>query len=129
MKFEATTVDGKSFDAASLAGKPALFWFWAPWCPTCKAQIPEVQKLAKTYEGRVNVVGVGSLDGGNAIKRFADDAWGMTHLTDEQGKVWKHFGVVEQSSFLLLNAKGEKVFSAGYGGSSKLPDEVARATG
>ena len=129
LRFEATTVDGKPFDAATMAGKPVLLWFWAPWCPTCKAQIPEVQKLAKTYEGRVNVIGVGSLDGGDAIKLFADDAWGMTHLTDEQGQVWKHFGVVEQSSFLLLDATGEKAFSAGYGGSDRLPDEVARVAG
>lgn len=28
--FTASTVDGASFDASTLAGKPAVLWFWAP---------------------------------------------------------------------------------------------------
>lgn len=30
LAFTATLVGGGSFDAASLAGRPALLWFWAP---------------------------------------------------------------------------------------------------
>lgn len=33
--FTATTVDGKPFDGMSMAGKPTVLWFWAPWCPIC----------------------------------------------------------------------------------------------
>ena len=122
-------MDGKPFDGASLAGQPTLLWFWAPWCPTCRGQIPQVQDITKTYEDQLQVVGVGSLDGESAIRGFADDAAGPTHLTDEQGKVWKHFGVAEQSSFVLLDAAGTKVFSSGYGGTDGLADRVAEVVG
>jgi thiol-disulfide isomerase/thioredoxin len=129
LRFAATTVDGKPFDGASLAGQPTLLWFWAPWCPTCRGQIPQVQELAKTYTGEVQVIGVGSQDDRSAIENFAIEAAGPTHLSDERGEVWKHFGVVEQSSFILLDAGGTKVFSTGYGGSDQLADRVAELAG
>jgi thiol-disulfide isomerase/thioredoxin len=125
LRFGGTTVDGKAFDGASLQGKPVLIWFWAPWCPTCRSQIPQVQRLAKQNDGQLSVIGVGSLDDAAAIKRFAAQVPGVTHLIDERGTVWKHFGVVEQSSFVLLDGRGEIKFRTGYGGSEALADKVA----
>ena len=118
-------MDGKPFDGASLQGKPVLIWFWAPWCPTCRSQIPQVQRLAKQYDGQLRVIGVGSLDDAAAIKRFAAQVPGVTHLIDERGTVWKQFEVVEQSSFVLLDGRGELNFRTGYGGSEALADKVA----
>ncbi len=129
LRFTSTTVDGEPFDGASLAGQPTLFWFWAPWCPTCRGQIPQVQEIAETYVDQVQVIGVGSLDGASAIRGFAEAASGLTHLTDEKNAVWKHFAVAEQSSFVLLDATGKKVFSTGYGGSDELPARVADVAG
>jgi thiol-disulfide isomerase/thioredoxin len=129
LQFTATKVDGGDFDGAILAGKPVLLWFWAPWCPVCRGQIDQVQRIARDNEGKVNVVGVGSLDGAKAISGFAADAPGMTHLSDESGAVWRHFEVVQQSSFVLLDAKGAKVYSVGYGGSDDLADRVAAVAG
>ena len=124
LDFTATTVGGESFEGASLAGSPTVLWFWAPWCPTCRSQIPQVQDLAQTYGDRVGVVGIGSLDSAEAIADFAGDADGVTHLEDVDGELWTRFGVAEQSSFVVLDAAGEVVFEAGYGGSDDLGAEV-----
>jgi thiol-disulfide isomerase/thioredoxin len=130
LMFTSTTVDGQPFDGASLAGKPVLLWFWAPWCPTCRSQTGDVQAIARDFAGNVTVVGVGSLDDdAAAIKRFAADASGMTHLHDESGAVFRHFEVVQQSSFVLLDAEGRKAWSVGYGGSDDLADQVAAVAG
>ena len=130
LMFTSTTVDGQSFDGASLAGKPVLLWFWAPWCPTCRSQTGDVQAIARDFAGKVAVVGVGSLDDdAAAIKRFADAASGLTHLHDESGAVFRHFGVVQQSSFVLLDAEGRRAWSVGYGGSDDLADQVAAVAG
>ena len=129
LKFTGSKVDGGDFVGASLAGKPVLFWFWAPWCPVCRGQVDQVQRIASTHEGKVNVVGVGSLDEAKAISGFAANAPGMTHLSDETGAVWRHFEVVQQSSFVLLDAKGTKVYTVGYGGSDDLADRVAAVAG
>jgi thiol-disulfide isomerase/thioredoxin len=125
LRFTGTTVEGKRFDGSSLAGKPVLLWFWAPWCPVCRGQVSQVQKVAEDHKGAVSVVGVGSLDDANAIRAFGANATDVTHLVDESGVIWKRFGVTQQSSFVLLDASGKKVFSAGYGGSDELDEHVA----
>lgn len=130
LQFSATTTDGKSFDGASLVGKPVLLWFWAPWCPTCRRELPEVERLAKQYDGEVQVVGIGSLDSAKAISQFAERTSGFTaQLLDEQGSVWKHFAVTQQSSLVLLDSDGRETFRAGYGGSPDLAGEVATVAG
>ena len=62
LDFSAETVAGDAFKGASLAGKPAVLWFWAPWCPTCRGQIDGVSALVDEYGDKVAFVGVGSLD-------------------------------------------------------------------
>lgn len=124
LDFTGTTVAGETFDGASLAGRPTVLWFWAPWCPTCRGQIPQVERLAADHDGDVNVIGIGSLDSAEAIGDFAGDVPGVTHLEDVEGELWKRFEVTEQSSFVVLDADGTVTFEAGYGGSDELDAEV-----
>lgn len=128
LKFTATTSAGDAFDAATLAGKPVVFWFWAPWCPTCRAQAPGVKRLAEEYGDQVAVVGVGSLDDESAIEDFAEDVPEITHLMDPDGAVWRHFGVTAQSTYLVLDRQGGTAAS-GYlddGDLANLVAELAR---
>jgi thiol-disulfide isomerase/thioredoxin len=125
LDFTGTTVDGTSLRGSSLAGKPVLFWFWAPWCPTCRSQIPQVEGLADEYGPDLAVVGVGSPDSADAIQDFADETPGMTQLSDPDGALWRHFGIAEQSSYVLLDATGKQVLKSGYGGHADLEQRVA----
>lgn len=126
LDFTAVTTDGDTFDGRSLAGLPAVLWFWAPWCPTCRAQIPAVTSLAEQYGDQVGFVGVGSLDDPAAIEGFATDAAaeGLTQLSDADGAVWRHFGITEQSVYVILDADGE-VVDDGYLDNDELADAVA----
>lgn len=124
LDFTGTTVSGESFDGATLAGRPTLLWFWAPWCPTCRGQIPQVEGIAADHAGEINVIGIGSLDSAEAIAGFAGDVDDIVHLEDVDGDLWKRFGVTEQSSFVLLDADGTVVFEAGYGGTDDLDAQV-----
>jgi thiol-disulfide isomerase/thioredoxin len=124
LDFTGTTVSGETLEGASLAGRPTLLWFWAPWCPTCRGQIPQVERIAADHVGELNVIGVGSLDSAEAIESFADDVDEVVHLEDVDGELWKQFGITEQSSFVLLDADGTVVFEAGYGGTDELDARV-----
>ncbi|MEQ7128118.1 redoxin family protein [Actinopolymorpha sp. B11F2] len=128
--FTAHTLDGDTFDGRSLAGRPTVLWFWAPWCPTCVGQAPTVTKLAEAYDGKVNVVGVAGLDQAAAMEEFVTrtGVQGMRHLSDEKGAVWKRFGVTAQSTFVLLDADGEVAFK-GYLEPSDLASRVDALTG
>ncbi len=129
LDFTATTVEGRSFEGASLAGRPTLLWFWAPWCPTCRGQIPQVEGLASTHGEDLQVIGVGALDSAEAIADFADDVTGVTHLEDVDGELFRRFGITEQSSFVLLDADGGVAFETGYGGADELDQRVGDVVG
>ncbi len=42
LAFTGTTLSGAPFTGASLQGKPAVLWFWTPWCPFCNQEAPNV---------------------------------------------------------------------------------------
>jgi thiol-disulfide isomerase/thioredoxin len=126
--FSGTTLDGATFDGSALEGKPAVIWFWAPWCPTCWAQSSNVSALAEEYAGQVAVVAVGGLDSGTAIEDAAGRIPHVTHLLDPQGEVWQHFRVTAQSTYTVIAADGE-VVAEGYLEDAELNDLVARLAG
>jgi thiol-disulfide isomerase/thioredoxin len=124
LDFSATTLDGERFDGTSLEGAPAVLWFWAPWCPTCRAQIATVSGLGEEYAGRVHVVGVGGLDTQGEIEALAGEIDHVTHLVDEEGVVWKHFRVTAQSTYTVIDADGDIVHE-GYLDNGELEELVA----
>ncbi|MGW7357257.1 redoxin domain-containing protein [Streptomyces sp. NPDC054802] len=131
LRFTGTTVDGRPFDAATLAGKPAVLWFWAPWCPTCKGQGPETAKVAAEFEGRANVVGVAGLDKPQAMKDFVADTkvGAFPNLSDEAGDIWKKFEITEQSVYVILDKDGKAVFTGSLPGGKGLADKVRPLVG
>jgi thiol-disulfide isomerase/thioredoxin len=127
LRFTATTLDGKAFDAASLAGHPVVLWFWAPWCATCAGEAASVSDLATEYKGKVDIVGVAGMGEEKEMHRFVSDldVGGITHLSDNAGAVWKRFGVTEQSVYVLLDRDG-KVVIKGWLDSQRFTTEVAK---
>lgn len=112
LKFTAKTIDGQPFDAATLAGKPVVLWFWAAWCSKCRAKAGDVAAVQRDFAGRIQVVGVAGLGSGEAaMKRFAADTaiTGFPHLADDDAVVWKKFAVTTQEYFVLIGANGQIV--------------------
>lgn len=128
LDFTATTIEGERFEGSSLAGAPTVLWFWAPWCPTCRAQIPTVTGIGEEYAGRVNVIGVGGLDTRDEIESLADRIDHVTHLIDDEGTVWQHFGVTAQSTYTVIDSDG-KIVHEGYLDNGALEDLVADLAG
>lgn len=131
LRFTATTVDGKPFQADVLAGKPTVLWFWAPWCPKCKAQATETAKVAADYAGEANVVGVAGLGRNEAMKDFVADTGtgGFPQLSDEKGELWKRFEVTEQSRYVILDKNGKTVYEGVLPGGAGLAEKVDGLTG
>jgi len=53
------TLDGGHFDLSELRGKVVFLNFFATWCPPCKAEIPDLNRLSKNEATRMVIVGIG----------------------------------------------------------------------
>ncbi len=126
LAFTGRTLDGKPFDGTSLAGQPAVLWFWAPWCGTCLGQGSSVADVAKKYRGKLGVVGVAGMGDVAAMRDFVADAevTGVTHLNDESGAVWRRFGITAQSIYVLIDGSGA-VIHQGWLDSEQFDAKVA----
>jgi thiol-disulfide isomerase/thioredoxin len=107
LRFTARTVDGKEFSGESLAGRPAVLWFWAPWCPKCQAEAPTIAEAASTASG-IQFVGVAGQDQVPAMQDFVArfDLGSFPHLADT-GAVWKRFGVTYQPAYAFISSTGD----------------------
>ncbi|WP_306362961.1 redoxin domain-containing protein [Nocardia sp. CC227C] len=103
LRFTAQTIDGAEFSGASLAGKKAVLWFWAPWCPTCQREAPGVAAAAAAHPD-VEFVGVAARDELPAMRAFADEhGLTFTQIADLDGTVWQRFGVTAQPAFAFVS--------------------------
>ncbi|MFD4207544.1 TlpA family protein disulfide reductase [Micromonospora tulbaghiae] len=111
LSFTGKTLDGTAFDAAALAGRPVVLWFWAPWCATCASQAWTVAEIAPAYRDTVPIVGVAGLGEQKAMKSFVTefDLGGTTQIDDRAGTLWRRFKVAEQSTFVVLDRTGRVV--------------------
>lgn len=65
------TVDGDYLALDDFAGKIVLLNIWATWCPPCRQELPELQRLHQAHGGeRFTVLGV-SIDTEGAAPRVA----------------------------------------------------------
>ncbi|MEV4819534.1 TlpA family protein disulfide reductase [Micromonospora tulbaghiae] len=111
LSFTGKTLDGTAFNAATLAGRPVVLWFWAPWCATCASQAWTVAEIAPAYRDTVPIVGVAGLGEQKAMTSFVTefDLGGTTQIDDRAGVLWRRFKVAEQSTFVVLDRTGRVV--------------------
>jgi thiol-disulfide isomerase/thioredoxin len=125
LAFTAKTVDGANFDGKSLAGKPVVLWFWAPWCSICRGEAPDIAKTAAANPG-VTFVGVAGLGEVSAMKGFVSDTGlgNLTHLADLDGSLWSRFGVAAQPAQAFIATDGTMTVVKGSMSGAELEAKV-----
>ena len=108
--FTGTTLSGAPFNGASLAGKPAVLWFWTPWCPFCNAEAPSVSSVAAANPG-VAFVGVAARSDVAAMQNFVSKYnLNFTNLNDADGAIWARYNVPWQPAYVFYRADGTSTF-------------------
>ena len=110
LNFSGTTLSGAPFNGPSLQGKPAVLWFWTPWCPFCNQEAPSVSAVAAANPN-VTFVGVSTRADVSAMANFASKYnLNFTNLNDADGSIWAMFNVPWQPAYVFLNSDGSSTF-------------------
>jgi thiol-disulfide isomerase/thioredoxin len=108
-----TTLEGQTFELAQLHGKPALIYFWAEWCPICRAMQSTVQAVARDYP----LMSVAMQSGGKAevAKYQREQNFQVPVVLDEDGEIAKRYGLRGVPAVFVLGPEGQIRFAAtGY---------------
>jgi thiol-disulfide isomerase/thioredoxin len=124
LTFTGRTLDGADFDAKTLSGKPAILWFWAPWCATCASEAQSINDLRTGYGDKLGILGIAGMGNNKDMRQFVSDLEVTNvNLDDEAGVLWKKFGITEQSTYVLIDRTG-KVVTTSYLDDLQLTDKV-----
>ena len=89
-----TTIDGKHLDLASYKGKVVVLNVWGSWCPPCRAEAPNLAKVAReTASQGVQFVGINTRDTSTQPAREFEKNFDVPYpsLYDPTGKLMLRF--------------------------------------
>lgn len=106
--FEMAQLDGTSVSFADIQGEPAVLVFWTAWCPSCKEEAPEINKLVAEFGGKgVRVLGINIGEGEARVREGIKD-FGIEYdvVRDADTTVAKRYGVVGTPTIVFLDREG-----------------------
>lgn len=110
LQFTSITLSGASFNGAGLQGRPAVLWFWTPWCPFCNAEAPGVSQVAAANPG-VAFVGIAAHSDVGAMQNFVSKYnLNFPNLNDADGSIWARYNVPWQPAYVFYRSDGSSTF-------------------
>lgn len=114
--FTLTDQYGNSHTLSDYKGKTVFLNFWATWCPPCRAEMPDIQKLYEEYDTEGDdaliVLGVASPNIGGEkseeeVKQFLEEN-GYTYpvLMDTTGEQFMNYSVFSYPTTFMIDRDG-----------------------
>ena len=97
----------------SMNEKPLMIHFWATWCPVCKIEAPNIQKISEDYK----VITIASQSGTDKEiqKYLQDNDVSFSFINDENNDYAKKFNITVFPTTLIYDKDKNLVFSeVGY---------------
>jgi peroxiredoxin len=122
-KFELPDIEGGVVSLVDYRGqRPVLLYFWATWCPACRAAKPDLIKLrerTKDEDLAIFAIDVGSGDSFEKLKRYQQShPLPFPVLYDNEGRVSQDYAVQGIPLFVLIDKGGNVVYRE-----HELPDD------
>jgi peroxiredoxin len=105
--FALTSLDGKQYTLAGLRGRIVLLNFWATWCPPCRKEMPDMEKLYRKFESSGLTVLAVSDEKRETVESFlAKTPYSFPVLLDSDRKVHTAFGVEGIPKSFIFDREG-----------------------
>jgi len=113
---------------ADFRGRPTVVNFFASWCTACRGELPGFSKISRELKGKVQFVGVNSLETGDGMsmaRDFGIDWWPLAQDVDGQQGSGLHDALNGQGMPItaFYDAKGKLL----YVNPGALPEDALRA--
>lgn len=119
---EVQLIDGSHFSVQK--AKPLLIHFWATWCPTCKLEAGNIERVSKSYEVLTIAVNSGSED--DVVKYMKQNALSFKVLSDPNGIWAKKFKVQAYPTTFIYDENAKLKFTeVGYTSTAGLLGRLA----
>lgn len=112
--FELQTLDGETVRLSDYRGERVFINFWATWCPPCRAEMPDMQKIHEDGEGKVLAVNLTHTEKSpDDAGEFAEEL-GLSFpiLLDSKGALSEQFNVVAYPTSYMIDSDGRIQFVA-----------------
>jgi peroxiredoxin len=108
--FTLTALDGKTYTLDGLRGKVVLLNFWATWCPPCRREMPDMEKLYQRFSSKGLVVLAVSDEKRETVEEFlAKQNYTFPVLLDAGRTVNTAFGIEGIPNSFLFDRNGKLV--------------------
>ncbi len=112
--FTYATADGQTLAFSDLTDGPVVINFFASWCPSCIAEMPDFEAVFQQLGGDVEFLGLAMQDRTEAAVELVD-ATGVTYPIglDPDGEIFAQFGGLGMPTTVFVGADGtiERVHS------------------
>ncbi|HOR85963.1 MAG TPA: TlpA disulfide reductase family protein [Bacillota bacterium] len=106
--FTLEDLDGNNVALSQFRGKKVFLNFWATWCPPCKAEMPDIEKLyQETKDTDLVILAVNVGEDKNTVKSFIEkNNYNFTVLLDVKGEVSQLYQVTGIPTSYFIDTKG-----------------------
>jgi len=101
-------LQGQEVDLSTFKGNVAFLTFWTTWCPSCRIEMPALQKLYAHYQNQGFLVLAVNIEepASKVAKYFRATGLSYTPLLDPQGRLARSMGVWSVPSTFILDRRG-----------------------
>lgn len=117
INFNLKDLDGNEVSLSSLKGKKVFLNFWATWCPPCKAEMPEIEKLyQETKDSDLVIITVDIGESLDTVKPFVEsNKYNFKVLLDPEQSVATKYNISSIPTSYFIDADGN-IISKHIGG-------------
>ncbi len=108
-EFSLPAVDGKPISLSGYRGKVVMVHFWATWCPPCVEEMPTLDALYRSLQGKDFEILAVSVDerGVDAVVPFlSKNRLGLPALLDPQRSIASLYGTYKFPETYLVDREG-----------------------